>query len=102
MNNPFTLSFGKKPLQYISRITQTTSWIRAVRRPCQKAEPSAAFIAAAIWNVSSNSCKYLLFIWAFGHPRKIVSSVPIVPISVNILFFIVYRAYAGSRLEQFF
>lgn len=24
MNNPFTLSFGKKPLQYISRISQTT------------------------------------------------------------------------------
>lgn len=24
MNNPFTLSFGKRPLQYISRITQTT------------------------------------------------------------------------------
>ncbi len=24
MNNPFTLSFGKKPIQYISRITQTT------------------------------------------------------------------------------
>lgn len=23
MNNPFTLSFGKKPIQYISRITQT-------------------------------------------------------------------------------
>ena len=23
MNNPFTLSFGKKPLQYISRISQT-------------------------------------------------------------------------------
>ena len=23
MNNPFTLSFGKKPLQYISRIAQT-------------------------------------------------------------------------------
>ncbi len=27
MNNPFTLSFGKKPLQYISRITQTTEII---------------------------------------------------------------------------
>ena len=23
MNNPFTLSFGKKPVQYISRIAQT-------------------------------------------------------------------------------
>jgi hypothetical protein len=23
MNNPFTLSFGKKPLQFISRISQT-------------------------------------------------------------------------------
>lgn len=23
MNNPFTLSFGKKPLQYVSRISQT-------------------------------------------------------------------------------
>ena len=23
MNNPFTLSFGKKPTQFISRITQT-------------------------------------------------------------------------------
>ena len=23
MSNPFTLSFGKKPLQYISRISQT-------------------------------------------------------------------------------
>lgn len=27
MNNPFTLSFGKKPLQYISRITQTAEII---------------------------------------------------------------------------
>ena len=23
MNNPFTLSFGKKPLQYVSRLSQT-------------------------------------------------------------------------------
>jgi hypothetical protein len=28
MNNPFTLSFGKKPLQYISRITQTNQIIQ--------------------------------------------------------------------------
>ncbi len=27
MNNPFTLSFGKKPIQYISRITQTNQII---------------------------------------------------------------------------
>lgn len=27
MNNPFTLSFGKKPIQYISRITQTSEII---------------------------------------------------------------------------
>ena len=27
MNNPFTLSFGKKPVQYISRITQTNEII---------------------------------------------------------------------------
>lgn len=27
MSNPFTLSFGKKPLQYISRITQTNQVI---------------------------------------------------------------------------
>ena len=27
MNNPFTLSFGKKPLQYISRISQTNEII---------------------------------------------------------------------------
>lgn len=27
MNNPFTLSFGKKPVQYISRITQTNQII---------------------------------------------------------------------------
>lgn len=27
MNNPFTLSFGKKPLQYISRISQTNQII---------------------------------------------------------------------------
>lgn len=25
MNNPFTLSFGKKPLQYVSRISQTNA-----------------------------------------------------------------------------
>ena len=24
MNNPFTLSFGKKPLQYVSRISQNS------------------------------------------------------------------------------
>lgn len=28
MNNPFTLAFGKKPLQYISRITQTNQVIQ--------------------------------------------------------------------------
>lgn len=28
MNNPFTLSFGKKPLQYISRIAQTNEVIQ--------------------------------------------------------------------------
>ena len=27
MDNPFTLSFGKKPLQYISRISQTNEII---------------------------------------------------------------------------
>lgn len=27
MNNPFTLSFGKRPVQYISRITQTNQII---------------------------------------------------------------------------
>lgn len=27
MNNPFTLSFGQKPLQYISRIAQTNQII---------------------------------------------------------------------------
>lgn len=38
MNNPFTLSFGKKPSQYISRITQTTEIIEnftAVQPPNQ-------------------------------------------------------------------
>ena len=29
MNNPFTLSFGKKPLQYISRIMQTNQIIES-------------------------------------------------------------------------
>ena len=31
MNNPFTLSFGKKPLQYISRISQTNQILDAFR-----------------------------------------------------------------------
>ena len=31
MNNPFTLSFGKRPLQYISRITQTNHIIDTFR-----------------------------------------------------------------------
>ncbi len=29
MNNPFTLSFGKKPLQYVSRISQTNTIIES-------------------------------------------------------------------------
>ena len=31
MNNPFTLSFGKRPVQYISRITQTNQIINNFR-----------------------------------------------------------------------
>ena len=31
MNNPFTLSFGKKPLQYISRISQTNQILETFR-----------------------------------------------------------------------
>lgn len=31
MNNPFTLSFGKKPLQYISRIAQTNRILETFR-----------------------------------------------------------------------
>ena len=33
MNNPFTLSFGKKPLQYISRISQTNEIIENFSAP---------------------------------------------------------------------
>ena len=33
MNNPFTLSFGKKPLQYISRISQTNEIIENFNTP---------------------------------------------------------------------
>lgn len=33
MNNPFTLSFGKKPLQYISRISQTNEIIENFNAP---------------------------------------------------------------------
>lgn len=36
MNNPFTLSFGKKPLQYVSRISQTQKIIEQFNAP----EPS--------------------------------------------------------------
>lgn len=36
MNNPFTLSFGKKPLQYISRFSQTTEIVENFKA----AEPS--------------------------------------------------------------
>ncbi|HBA47457.1 MAG TPA: Archaeal ATPase [Lachnospiraceae bacterium] len=36
MNNPFTLSFGKKPLQYISRLSQTTEIVENFKA----AEPS--------------------------------------------------------------
>lgn len=36
MNNPFTLSFGKKPLQYVSRISQTQKIIEEFNAP----EPS--------------------------------------------------------------
>ncbi len=32
MNNPFTLSFGKKPVQYISRIAQTARIIEILQR----------------------------------------------------------------------
>ena len=31
MQNPFTLSFGKKPLQYISRISQTNQIVETFR-----------------------------------------------------------------------
>ena len=31
MNNPFSLSFGKKPLQYISRISQTNQILETFR-----------------------------------------------------------------------
>ena len=31
MSNPFTLSFGKKPLQYISRISQTNQILETFR-----------------------------------------------------------------------
>ena len=31
MNDPFTLSFGKKPLQYISRISQTNQILDTFR-----------------------------------------------------------------------
>ena len=37
MNNPFTLSFGKKPLQYVSRISQT----REIIENFSAAEPSS-------------------------------------------------------------
>ena len=33
MNNPFTLSFGKKPLQYISRLSQTQQILETFQAP---------------------------------------------------------------------
>lgn len=33
MNNPFTLSFGKKPLQYVARISQTQEIVKTFNDP---------------------------------------------------------------------
>ena len=54
MDNPFTLSFGKKPLQYISRISQTAEIIDnfTARQPSNQ-----IYMLTGNWNTCVGMCR---------------------------------------------